>query len=148
MITIHKIRLHLDQIIEYLIPFEQFYNCHMVNFLTDKHWYKFIPENIRKSLKTKNDIERAINDIWWNRNENTEYQDLLNFIKKSEKYYLENLDIVTSLESILSNFNCDNQIQTNNETVSIKEFMNEKKRHEVCTVILLLFLLKKKIKKN
>lgn len=45
-----NIRQQLDKIVKYLTPLLPMANCHMVEFFTENHWERFIPEDVKKEV--------------------------------------------------------------------------------------------------
>lgn len=138
-ITIINLQLHIDNIIKYLQPHKQLINCHMVNYLTDNLWTTLIPSDIQSEITNVSDIENAIEFFWktstnQRSNLNQSFKSLDTFLTNSEKYRMDNLqDVWVSPEDLtkqLSRFGCSLATEHENK-LNVKEFMSEKKNHEV-----------------
>lgn len=125
----------LDGIIKYLNPFSSLINCHMVNYITDGHWKVFIPQNMQNEIQTKESIAEAI-DVFWNTagsvGQFSKLTNFIEFIEEGKKFSYDGLthtwvDGVQS-HDILSKIGCSVDAV---DYLHIKEFMSEKKNHEV-----------------
>lgn len=125
----------LDGIIKYLNPFSSLISCHMVNYITDGHWKAFIPQNIQNEIQTKESIAEAI-DVFWNPAGSVEqlskFTNFIQFIEEGKKFSYDGLTHtwVDGMRShdILSRMGCSVDAV---DCLQIKEFMSEKKNHEV-----------------
>lgn len=133
-VSTSAIQGNLDRIIKYLNRFSSFINCHMVNYLTDNHWKVFVPLEIQTEIQTKEDIEEAIN-LFWNDFECSQKSNLSTFSRFTAESRTFSLDYLTNtwlsskeIVDVLHKLGCSmdelNRLQ-------IKEFMSEKKNHEV-----------------
>lgn len=135
MISTSAIQGTLDGIIKYLNPFSALIGCHMVNYITDGHWKAFIPPDIQKEIQTKEDIAEAI-DVFWNKADSgvklSKFTNFIQFIEEGNKFTYDGLthtwvdDI--RFRDILSKIGCSVDAV---DCLKIKEFMSEKKNHEV-----------------
>ncbi|KAJ6646660.1 putative methyltransferase-like protein 25 [Pseudolycoriella hygida] len=135
MISTSAIQTSLDGIIKYLNPFTSLISCHMVNYITEDHWKALIPPDIRNEIRTEENIEEAIN-IFWDKTGNEDkllkYKNFVQFIEEGKKYTIDGLahaciDTV-QLRDTLNKLGCSvNDV----DYLKIKEFMSEKKNHEV-----------------
>lgn len=122
-------RSHIDKILSYLRTSHQFINCHMVEFITEKLWEKFIPMAIQDEVGSSGDIEAATK-LFLASGQPSRFPSLHNFISNSEGYHLEKLEgVLLSQAELLSSIGVDANVQ--DDSVNIREFMNEKKNHEV-----------------
>lgn len=122
-------RSHIDKILSYLRTSHQFINCHMVEFITEKLWEKFIPVAIQDEVGGSGDIEAATK-LFLASGQPSRFPSLHNFISNSEAYHLEKLEgVLLSQAELLSSIGVDANVQ--DDSVNIREFMNEKKNHEV-----------------
>lgn len=123
-----ELRSSLQAILKYLSPFWDFVNCHMVNYLTDDHWKTFIPEKIQVNVKNIRDIDECIDVVFWKSIESKKFESVWTFFEDSKQFRLENMNnlrtSVEKLHEILGGLKNDNSL-------TLKEFMSEKKRHEV-----------------
>lgn len=134
--TILKLQNNIDTIIEFLEP-REFINCHMVSYLCDDLWTKFIPENIRQEIQRKEDVDTAI-EVFFNQQDANpamiqKHQHLYNHIQRTKTFYLENLGdkLFITTDELLDLFKEMNIPHTMGLNLSIREFMKEKKNHEV-----------------
>ena len=134
--TILKLQKNIERIIKFLEP-REFINCHMVSYLCDDLWMKFIPENIRDEIKRKEDVDTAI-EVFFNQEEANpdlikKHQHLYNHIQRTKTFYLENLDdkLFITTDELLDKFKDMNIPHSMGLNLSIREFMKEKKNHEV-----------------
>ncbi|XP_055856677.1 probable methyltransferase-like protein 25 [Episyrphus balteatus] len=123
-----ELRSSLQAILKYLGPHWDFVNCHMVNYLTDNHWQTFIPKNIQTNVKDVNDIDECINMVFWKSIESNKFEDVWNFFEESKKLRLENMKHILTTVEDLHGILGKQEIES---SLTLKEFMSEKKRHEV-----------------
>jgi len=134
--NIIKLQKNIDRIIEFLEP-RKFINCHMVSYLCDDLWTKFIPENIRQEIRSKEDVDTAISVFFYQEEADPaliqKHQNLYNHIQRTKTYYLENLEekLFLTTDELVDELKKRNIPYTNGLNLSISEFMNEKKNHEV-----------------
>lgn len=104
----------------------------MVDFLQGNHFEKFISKEIRDELKTEEEIEKAI-EFFWDPEKESEFKNLSNFIKVIKSHHLDQLpdkfclstnQFLTKLED--SGFSIEQGL-----SLKIKDFLSEKKNHEV-----------------
>ncbi|KAL4715710.1 hypothetical protein ACJJTC_006289 [Scirpophaga incertulas] len=132
--TISKVCLQLDSIATFLKPLLPLANCHMVEFFTNNHWEKLIPDDIKIALDDC-DLNATVDKFW-----------------TSAKTYMPNENCILSNWIYKTRQNCisiDNEYcivrdklqqeivkwggTVKNEIV-VKEFMNSKKSYEVQTM--------------
>lgn len=134
--TITKLHKNIDKIIKLLEP-REFINCHMVTYLCDDLWNKFIPEGIKNEITCKEDVDSAIEVFFHQENASPEHiakhQNLYNHIQMTKAFYLENLEdkFFLTTDDLMSEFKKMNIPNTAGLNLSIREFMKEKKNHEV-----------------
>lgn len=134
--TVLKLQRNIERIVKFLEP-RDFINCHMVTYLCDDLWNKFIPEGIRSEIRCKEDVESAIELFFHQDSAEPElirkHQQLFNHIEMTKGFYLENLDdkLFTTTDELLNEFKKMNIPDTAGLNLSIREFMKEKKNHEV-----------------
>lgn len=124
------VQRRLDTVIEGIEQFNEFLSCHMVNFLTDKHWNRFVPEDVRKEIRSSTDVSQAIEALTWQCNSkmSEQFPALAEFLVARELQRLASCpELLTTLEQLESLL----PAATNNQA-SVKEFMSVKKCHEVC----------------
>lgn len=135
MISTSVIQGTLDGIINYLNPFSSLISCHMVNYITDDHWTTFIPQNIRNEIETKENIAEAINLFWdtvGNEDKLPKYSNFIRFVDEGKQFTYDNLRHTwldrMQLRDVLNDIGCS---VDRVDCLKIKEFMSEKKKHEV-----------------
>ncbi|XP_005188726.2 probable methyltransferase-like protein 25 [Musca domestica] len=124
----------LDAILKFMEPYWPWVNCHMVNFITDNHWTNFVPNEIQEELQSSEAIHECIESVFWAEafSANTKFTETAAFIQRTQAQCLESFneilltkdDLAKCVLSKLSTEQAQNPI-------SIKEFLSEKKRHEV-----------------
>ncbi|XP_068144821.1 probable methyltransferase-like protein 25 [Drosophila tropicalis] len=122
-----QLQQRLDGLLAYLQPYWDFLNCHMVNYLTDKHWISFVPEELRQELECEEDIQMAIEELFWTREqrESERFPNWSKHLRRGEQEHLKYFkDLITTLEELSGG-------NENKQQLSIKEFMSAKKCHEV-----------------
>lgn len=133
LVTLRLIEQNLERVINFLLPYLRFVNCHMVNYFTDQHWEKFIDPELKKELEeTDNFNELAINLMknGYDTELNRKYPCLSKLLTTTRSHTLfEMPDLCLSMESFQ---NCElDQLQPDFTPLPIKEFMSAKKNHEV-----------------
>lgn len=134
--TILKLQKNIERIIGFLEP-RDFVNCHMVSYLCDDLWNKFIPEGIRSEIQKKEDVDSAIEVFFHQENADPalikKHQNLYDHIKMTKTFYLENLEekFFITTEELLDEFSRMDIPQPPGINLSIREFMKVKKNHEV-----------------
>lgn len=134
--TILKLHKNIDRIITFLEP-REFINCHMVSYLCEDLWTKFIPEGIRNEIKQNEDVDSAIEVFFQQENASPElikkHKHLYNYIQLTKTYYLENLEdkLFLTTEELADEFKRMNIPNADSLNLTIPGFMKEKKNHEV-----------------
>lgn len=131
--SIEIVRNHLDQCLLFLTPFLPMTNCHMVTFITDNLYEKYVPPTIQNEMKSTLHIDQAM-DIYWNHlNEKAEeskfasFKYFQNHLADLRRHTLNQIDNVwITPEELKVAIGC----KTNN-LQNIKGYMSEKKNHEV-----------------
>lgn len=139
-ITTNSLQLHLDNIIKFLKPQLSFVNCHMVGYLTDNLWETYIPEDIQAEVQTDEHVDVAVK-IFWNffdaegrnlANESSECSGIQKHLKMCQQYRLDSLkDVWVTPEQLRKELVSLGCCQKEDSGLRIKEFMSEKKNHEV-----------------
>lgn len=128
MCSTSQIILRIESILEYLQPHWEWLNCHMVSYLTDKHWVRYVPLQMRQNIETVDQIEKCIQQVFWNNSGSIDFPDIHHHLVQSRQYCLQNFpELLTSSQKLKDILN----IKATQDRLSIKEFMSEKKRHEV-----------------
>ncbi|GBP74387.1 Methyltransferase-like protein 25 [Eumeta japonica] len=132
-----KLKMQLDKITKFLDPYLPLMNCHMVEFITDGHWYNLTPKNLRCSLE-KYDIRQAV-DLFFNiANSNMQAKDVQNhilydFIQTAKSHRLKiDGQFCLSLQQFQEKIVLwGGRLKPE---IKIKEFMTDKKSYEVKTM--------------
>lgn len=138
-VSVQCIQSHLDRVLKYLQPHMHFVNCHMVGYLTDHLWRTFVPEDIRSDITDVADVDKAI-DLFWKYQrdpdgfeiEHHKFQGFLRFLKNSRQHrLLASGGIASSVEQLNDHLHLLGYKLEDGNKLQIKEFMSEKKNHEV-----------------
>lgn len=139
----NTIREHLDAVLRYLKPYMRFVNCHMVEYLNHELWNEHIPVGIRNEIQTVADADEAIAHFWafFNAPQSCEnhnrFTSMTEFLRAGQLHRLADLPADILWEPhLLRNELIDRGIlgrfpEGEVGGLKIKEFMNEKKTHEV-----------------
>ncbi|XP_017022330.1 probable methyltransferase-like protein 25 [Drosophila kikkawai] len=121
-----QLQRRIDGLLAFLHPHWDFVNCHMVNYLTDQHWDNFLPETLRKEIAGKEDVDLAIEQLFWQGSEKTKaFPEWKSFLAQGEQERLSlHPELLTSVEELIEG-------PENADKLSIREFMSAKKCHEV-----------------
>ncbi|XP_017147562.1 methyltransferase-like protein 25 isoform X1 [Drosophila miranda] len=121
-----QLEKRLDALLLYLQPNWDFLNCHMVNYLTDQHWTRFLPEAMRNEINSKKDLDLAIENLFWEKKRSTtEFSEWENFLTNAEHEHLsEHPELLTTVDQLIAE-------QDKASQLNIREFMSAKKCHEV-----------------
>lgn len=127
----------------------------MVTYLCDNLWNKFIPEKIRNEIRCNDDVNTAIEVFFQHENAPLEliekHQQLYDHIQKTKTYYLENLPgyrLFITTDELLDEFKKRNIPLNSGLNLSIRDFMKEKKNHEVEIISRIVAALSKAREKN
>lgn len=131
--SISQVSKRLDAILGFMEPYWPWVNCHMVNFITDKHWETFVPVCMREELEGNQDINECIESIFWSNTSNTngKYSEIRKFIEKTRSNSIENFQEILISRKALEKSVLNISQEKEQQPISIKEFLSEKKRHEV-----------------
>lgn len=109
----------------------------MVSYLQDDLWEKFISTDIRREITSKDDVETAI-ELFFNQENASEelkkkHQHLYEHIKLTKSFYLDNIQdkLFITTDELLDKFKDMGIPYSAGLNLSIREFMKEKKNHEV-----------------
>ncbi|KAM3958801.1 LOW QUALITY PROTEIN: putative methyltransferase-like protein 25 [Aphomia sociella] len=132
--TITKIRHQLDAITKYLTPLLPIANCHMVEFFTQNHWEKLVPDGLRETL-TDWGLNMSVEKFWniTEDNNNSDTSELANWINKARSHCISvNNDYCITSEHLQSHIKSwGGEIKPE---IKVKEFMSGKKSYEVQTM--------------
>jgi hypothetical protein len=135
--TIFKVQKNIDRIVSLLLTHNDCINTQMVPFLTENLWERFISEDIRNEMKTKDDVRSAIQLFFTQNSPPLElikrHPALYKHLEYHKSFFMENLDDKLYLtESELIDEFKRLQIPINNGlNLSVREFMKTKKNYEV-----------------
>lgn len=119
---------------KFLSPLLPLANCHMVEFLTQNHWEKLIPKDLRNYLE-KCELNDAVSEFWKYAEEEVLdcHQPLSKWIHNARSHYnsVNNEYCISKkhLEELIISFGGKIKSQ-----VKITEFMTSKKSYEVQTI--------------
>lgn len=127
------VRGHLHRCLQFLRPFLPMANSHMVTFITDKLYEKYVPLSIRNEIGSATQIDQAM-EIYWNQlntkvdaAETNEFRCLQKHLDDVRSHTLDGIDGVwiepNELQAIIG---CKTK-----DAVVIKGYMTEKKNYEV-----------------
>ncbi|KAH8254027.1 hypothetical protein KR032_008098 [Drosophila birchii] len=120
-----QLQRRIDKLLAFLHPHWDFVNCHMVNYLTDQHWDNFLPEALRQEITGKEDVNLAIEHLFWQSESKHAFPEWKSFLAQGEQERLSlHPELLTSVEELIEE-------QENAAQLSIREFMSAKKCHEV-----------------
>ena len=137
MSKIQNIRVKIDKLTQFLEPFKELINCHMVDVLTKNHWKTFIPEVIQSEIKCIEDIKSSINFFWTQREDQEDenlvekHKSLLQFLQHSNSYQLDNFEYCLNIEKLILKLEEHKIPYEAGLNLKIKDFMSEKKNHEI-----------------
>ncbi|XP_061400017.1 probable methyltransferase-like protein 25 [Musca vetustissima] len=123
----------LDAILKLMEPYWPWVNCHMVNFITDKHWVNFVPKEIQQELQNPDDIQQCIESVFWadQISDDTKFPETVAFIQTTQAHCLENFKEILLTKDDLTKCVLKLSTELAQHPISIKEFLSEKKKHEV-----------------
>lgn len=126
-----QIRACLEEILHFMQPHWEFVNCHMVSYLTEKHWQNYVPAELKHEVPDVESVQSCIETVFWQNNDgDNKFSGVKQFVANCRKYYLDkSTDILTPMEQLNKALGL---VQDDAQNLTIKEFMSEKKRHEVC----------------
>lgn len=134
-LSIQVVEKHLEKICKFITPFLPMTNCHMVTYITDQLWKNYTPNSIQQEIKTKLDVENAIN-IYWNHlndiqeNHSIDYKELRLYLAETQANTVDKLnDVWISPEELKKKLDYGSKGASN-----IKGCMSEKKNHEVNSI--------------
>jgi hypothetical protein len=138
--TINDIQKNIDRIIEHLEPSREFINMHLCAYLCDDLYEKHVPDEIKSEINCIEDVLSAI-ELFLNHHKivddhrvDRKHQNLYNYILKQKTFYIENLKdkLYLTTDELLEELSKIG-IETTQKGLSfrVKEFMSEKKNHEV-----------------
>lgn len=137
-VSIVALQLHLQRITKYLQPHLEFVNCHMVGYLTDNLWAKYIPIGIQGECLNETDVDDALQVFWKFQSGDVQSLDnqrgfpaLVEFLKETKRYGVTGISV--TVEELTKELNKVGGGDKLNDIggLRIKEFMSEKKMHEV-----------------
>ncbi|XP_065366654.1 probable methyltransferase-like protein 25 [Calliphora vicina] len=126
----------LESILQFMAPHWSWVNCHMVNYLTDKHWQNYVPLELQKEISTHFVIEECIETVFWPSMEDnleetsSKFPEFIQFTQQAKQHTLHHFkDIIVKPEEFETKvLGVPTKLK---QQIKIKEFLTEKKRHEV-----------------
>lgn len=138
--TVATVQSHLDALLRYLQPHLAFVNCHMVGYLTENLWQKHVPEAIRQEVQSAADVDAAVQVFWDFHHSDADtviasaaagrFGGLVEFLRTAQAHRLSRL----SPQLVLTTAQMEDRLRRTNSSepsLQIKDFMSEKKSHEV-----------------
>lgn len=131
--SLHK---RLDSILQFMSPHWSWVNCHMVNYLTDNHWQTFVPLELQNEISSNQKIDECIENVFWNLSKKSEnstvrkFPEFTKFCNEARQHSLHAFeDIIITPEQFEDTiFGVKKSLK---QQIRIKEFLTEKKQHEV-----------------
>lgn len=111
----------------------------MVGYLTDTLWNAFVPEAVQNEVRCVDDVDKAI-AVYWEFHKNPEllkgegqqFDGILKFLQSSRAHQLQADDgVVLTLDQLNQSLEKLGFDVDHGNGLHIKEFMSEKKSHEV-----------------
>ncbi|KAL7042552.1 hypothetical protein ACKWTF_001189 [Chironomus riparius] len=134
---ITTVQKHLDLIVKHMEPSRDFVNMHMVAWICENLYVKHVPENIRSEINSVEDVKSAM-DLFFQKDKPSidlikKHQSLHNKIQLEKLFYLENLTdkLYLTHDEMIDEFKALNIPTDLGLNVHVKEFMKDKKSHEV-----------------
>ncbi|XP_050067240.1 probable methyltransferase-like protein 25 [Anopheles maculipalpis] len=129
-----RIRQQVDTIVRFLASNMEFINCHMVDYLTEQHWQRFVPVAIQQELRTAKDYLEA-KEVFWGQFEpglqnESRFPSVNAFIANTRRYRLGG-SAVLGTALTLDEFKDALSDHRKETRLNMTELMNVKKRHEV-----------------
>ncbi|XP_070494942.1 probable methyltransferase-like protein 25 [Chironomus tepperi] len=131
------VQKHLDRIVTHMEPSREFVNMHMVAWICENLYVKHVPENIRSEINTIEDVRSAMDLFFQKDNPSIDlikkHQNLHNKIQLEKTFYLENLTdkLYLTHDEMIDEFKALKVPTDLGLNVHVKEFMKDKKSHEV-----------------
>ncbi|XP_059153991.1 probable methyltransferase-like protein 25 isoform X2 [Physella acuta] len=125
------VRNCIDKIWSHLEGYIALVNTHGAEFITERHWDKFVPKPVQDFLMTCSSedlVTLPMKGVSASPGSDEKILWLTAFIRQSHELFLENLGVLTPVEDILTVPNCHTE-EDYHEIVS--ESMSMKKYHEV-----------------
>ncbi|XP_053658694.1 probable methyltransferase-like protein 25 [Anopheles marshallii] len=132
--TMDRITKQVDTIVRFLEPNMAFINCHMVDYLTEQHWQRFVPEAIKHELQTVDDYLQA-KELFWGQFEpalekELRFPGVRSFVDNTRRYRLGGSE-ANELALTLDEFKEALSDHRKDTRLKMTELMNVKKCHEV-----------------
>lgn len=134
---IGMVQKHLDRLVTHLEPSREFVNMHMVAWICENLYVKHVPDSIRSEINTIEDVKSGM-DLFFQQDKASidlikKHQNLHNKIQCEKLFYLENLEdkLYLTYDEMIKEFQRMNIPTDLGLNVHVKEFMKDKKSHEV-----------------
>lgn len=131
------VQRNIDRVISSLLPFYDFINMQMVPWIVEKHWKTYVDEEIRKEITSKEDVKSAV-ELFYKQNSPPpelikKLPALHRHIQHQRSFFLENLDdkLYLTEDELMEEFKRLNMPISTGLSFNVREFMKEKKNHEV-----------------
>ncbi|XP_049296366.1 probable methyltransferase-like protein 25 [Anopheles funestus] len=133
-VTMDRILKQVDTIVRFLEPNLAFINCHMVDYLTEQHWKRFVPDAIQRELQTVDDYLQA-KELFWGQFEpehekQVRFPSVKAFINNTSRYRLSGSEVHDTALT-LDEFKDALSDHRKETRLKMTELMNVKKCHEV-----------------
>lgn len=143
------VQKHLERIVMHMEPSREFVNMHMVAWICENLYVKHVPENIRNEITSIEDVKSAM-DLFFQQDKPSidlikKHQNLHNKIQLEKSFYLENLSdkLFLTHDELIDEFKALNVPTELGLNVHVKEFMKDKKSHEVSVASKIVGMLSK-----
>lgn len=140
-IPIEELFDKIDFVIEFIDRYKFLGEVHMVEFFTKSHFENLVSSETQKLLinKTIPDIRKVVDSsidlntyVAENDNDLQVVGNLYNFKQWAAKTHVQNLNVLCKFEEIRETFSNNDQLSNNlSNFVTTKEYMNQKKSHEI-----------------
>lgn len=136
------IELHLERLIRYLEPYLSLANTAMINFIVDDLWLKELPKEIQTEIDGDAAADEAMELFWRMHAEGfdaaavaTNGDKFPNYRRYIEESMAHHLDALTDIWRTPEWLKQQMDIGADDNALSIRGHMSEKKAHEVCDCI-------------
>ncbi|XP_067633644.1 probable methyltransferase-like protein 25 [Eurosta solidaginis] len=131
--SINHLRVCLEDILHFMQPHWEFVNCHMVSYLTERHWKRYVPVELQNEVPDVDSAQKCIEEVFWKSTLNEEgsgkFAEFKRLLDQCESLHLDKLNgVLTPMSSLSTELVLIDDVKQN---LTINEFMSAKKRHEV-----------------
>ncbi|KAI8128697.1 Methyltransferase-like protein 25, partial [Lucilia cuprina] len=127
----------VDSILQFMSPHWSWVNCHMVNYLTDNHWHNFVPSELHNELSNFSTLDECIEEVFWNIPTYMEESSCMQKFPQFKKFRLlaQQHSLHSFKDVIITATEFEEKVlgvsKETKQQIKIKEFLTEKKQHEV-----------------